>query len=134
MAKLLYFRGQLVGDGVVNIAPDAQAATPAVVQTGLYRATAGLNADSANLLYAVEIAVHFLKTSPEALTLAIQAVQALVNLSGDVLVKTDGSTTLRGTNWVLTRADRPPLMDGFGGRFADRWVLRFEGVTALTAS
>jgi hypothetical protein len=134
MARTLHFQATQIGDGIVAISVDHQPQTPASVHVGLYQAAAAIDASSVNLLYAMEVAVHWLKSTPQALALAAQAVQVLVNRTGDVLVKDGGSTVLRGVNWTLVSAPRPETRPGFGGRFLDAWVLRFEGESALRSS
>lgn len=134
MGRLLYFRGQQIGDGVVSVAADVQPQSPLAVHAGLYQETAAIATAGANRLYAVEVTVHWLKSTPEALTIAIQAAQAMNGQQGLLTVKTDETVTLRGIDWWMSAAERPQVRPGFGGRFIGEWTLSFEGTTAVRSS
>ena len=134
MAKILYFRGLQIGDGVVDVAPDTQPQARPVAQVGLYQENAGLVMQGANRVRGVEISVHLKAASPEAFTLAVAAIQELTGLQGELKIVDNGTTVLRGLDWWMTGGGKPNVKPGFGGRFTESWTLRFDGETALTAA
>jgi hypothetical protein len=134
MATTLHFQGVQIGDGVVAVIHDNQPQTPAAVLVGLYRDVAAIDVTSTNRLYAIEVSVHWLKSSPVTLARAVQTVQALAHRIGDVVIREAGAVTMRGSDWTLVSAPKPDVREGFGGRWIERWTLRFEGTTATKSS
>lgn len=131
MAQTLHFRGSQIGDHLVGFEPDHQPQTRPVVQRGLFQATATLSADSTNMLYAVVCKVSIVKATSFDLVEAIGEIQKLANLKGDVELKEDAVTKLKAADWTLSIVSKPDLLPGFGGRFTDNLLLRFEGETPL---
>ncbi|MFH1417260.1 MAG: hypothetical protein ABII12_03120 [Planctomycetota bacterium] len=128
---LLYFRGQVLGDGIVKMEPDNLAATPPVAQVGLFQESAGLNGDSINMQYGLVVTIHLARYSPIEFARDITAIQRLQGLQGNLEIKVDGSVQCRGLDWFLMFAPRPAILDGFGGRFVQEWPLRFAGDSGL---
>lgn len=128
---LLYFRGQVIGDGVVKMEPDTLALTPPVAQVGLFQAAAGLNGDSINLQYGLVVTIHLARYSTTDFARDVTAIQQLQGLKGNLEIRVDGSIKCTGWDWFLTFAPRPAIHPGHGGRFVQEWPLRFAGDSAL---
>lgn len=129
MADTLHFRGTQIGDGIVALHPATAPATPPVIGVGVYQDTAAVFSQERNLLARIEVVIHIKRSSIFNFEQAVDAIQRLAGLSGAVEIKTNGSLQRRASNWTMEAAPMPETLDGFGGRFVERWTLAFVGAS-----
>lgn len=121
------FGNETIGDYVLGHWPDIQAATPALVLTGLYRGSARLVAQGANLQYRHVVKIAVVRDTPEALSLYAETLQRLLFTTADFVIRVDDEDARLGEGWMLLEAPTPRPLDGHGGRFIESWELTFGG-------
>jgi len=132
--RILRFRNQQLGDGVVTVVPATQPVTPVVVQPGLYQETAGLACEGRNLVYRMLVEVYMSRNTPNTFAMAAMYVQNMAGLKGELIIEEDGDSDLTGYDWYLENVPPPNTLPGYGGRFIDRWPLLFVGDSPLESS
>lgn len=129
MPGQLYFRNQLYGDIVTRFEPDHASQTPPAILVGLLQPSAYVDSSHKNRLWSLSFTIKIERSSDLLLLDAIAAIQEMQNERGDLLYKVSGVTKIKCVDWILMSAPQPQLLEGFGSRLLEAWVIRFVGST-----
>ncbi len=130
MADLLYFANLQFGDHFIKVQGADQLLTPPVRRVGLFQQTAGISADSRNMLHARQVFISLTRATPVDLDRAIADIRSWQGKQGNMELRQDSNVLMRCEDWWLEQASVPNLRDGYGGRFVPSWPLFFVGETA----
>lgn len=127
--ETLRLDGVQVGDLVLRYAASSAPVTPPVVQSGVWRDTARIDAASRNMLYGLRVWLHIARATHHACAAAVAAVQARAHWRGAVQVVSSalGVRVLTDDDWVLMDVAAPTIEPGYGGRICTDWELSFAG-------
>ncbi|MBX3396498.1 MAG: hypothetical protein KF841_14145 [Phycisphaerae bacterium] len=127
MAQVLLFNGQQVGDVFLRVEPGSHLITPPVRRAGLFQSRADVNSESRNLLWSKFFYLTARANDNIALNAAIDAIQDLQGLVGDIVVIDGVVERMVCLQWTIDEVSKPPLPSGFGGRFCEELIITAVG-------
>lgn len=126
---VLYFDGSAIGDMLLAIEPATHALTPPVRREGVFHEFGAVDSASRNILYGRLFYLHLLRSDNAAAADAIDLIQSLIGLVGDLVVMRDDVTRMTFLGWTIDDVSRPRLEPGFGGRLTTDLVVTAVGTT-----